>query len=87
MCHEDEDQRAQDIALRGTCAESDDIGGVLTRTDCGLSVRMSSNQLHSGVLKPRNPSLFTTCCGMMLVNAKLKYRNNIWVSTVERFGR
>ncbi|KAI3370764.1 hypothetical protein L3Q82_007108 [Scortum barcoo] len=50
---------------------------LLTRTDCGLSVRKSNSQLHRGVLKPRSPSLPTRCCGMIVLNAELKSRNNI----------
>ncbi len=30
VCHQGEQQRAQDTALRGACAEGDDTGGVLS---------------------------------------------------------
>nr|XP_061820457.1 uncharacterized protein LOC133608870 [Nerophis lumbriciformis] len=48
-----------------------------TLTDWGLSVRKSSSQLHREVLNPRGASLLTKCCGMMVLNAELKSRNNI----------
>ena len=65
VSHHSEQQGARDTALRRACAEGDDTGDILTDTDCGLSVRKSSSQLHRGVLKPRGPSLSTRCCRMM----------------------
>ena len=60
-----------------------------TRTDCGLSLRTSSTQLHMGVLKPRRSTLSISCWEMILLNPELKSRNNshTWVLFSSRCAR
>lgn len=45
-------------------------------SDCGLQVRKSSIQSQRGVLKPSVPSFPISCCGMIMLKAELKSRNN-----------
>ena len=76
--HKGEQQWTQETALWGAGAREITLEVLSpTRTDWGLSVRKSSSQLYRGALKPSWASLLTRCCGMMVLNTELKFRNNI----------
>ena len=67
-----EQQQTQDTALRRDSAQGDDIGDVIAHPHRLGSVCGEISQLHRGVLKPREASLLTRLCGMMVLNAELE---------------
>lgn len=53
-----------DAALRGAGAQGDDTRDVIDNPHKLKSVKISSSQLHRGLLRPRGPSLLTRCWGI-----------------------
>ena len=49
---------------------------LLTLTDWGLLVRKSKIQLQSDGARPSAASLFTSVCGMIVLNAELKSKKS-----------